>query len=333
MRTGRDGVSISQHPASTPPECSRCRQVFAHLTRAAADGNRATAAEIGQGIGLGERSVRLHLAHLVKHGHVQTDGRTPVPGMELGTTQQLTPAATAREWAAAQPVSDRACGALLRALARTGTGWHGTVTKAGWAREAGIAQATVTRHRPHLARMVEFEHSYDHDARGRLIQRPDAFRLVAVIRLVPSLRPVRPGGDSFDRKAEELLPQVEYLSSEEAQEPYLLSLVARALREGMPAPALLHRLTANRPRRITNGAGFLASRVPASGAEVTISARLALELAARPRPAAQAEPVLTVARSTARQRWCRGTNGRKCGAPADSFGLCPACRDELALGA
>jgi hypothetical protein len=199
----------------------------------------------------------------------------------------------------------------------------------------------VANHRPHLGPWVELTIGRSQDKAGRLVRQASTFRLIEWIRLTPVIRPIREGGDLFDRKAVDLLEQVEYLRSEHLQDLRLRSLVARALREGMPFQSLLERLTTNVPpvHRIVSGPDFLEARVPASGAEVPISARLAVELDARtkraaiprPTPVAVAETVPVASRRAALQRWCEGRDGR-CHAPIpdDTWGnLCRACAHEL----
>jgi hypothetical protein len=273
-------MSIRQHPDCEPEECGRCRQVSAELAAAAAAGFKLTAAEIGRRISpakpLSERSVRLHLAHLAERGRLTQDRRTPLP--RVGAS-----AASPRGWTASRELPERYCGALLRALGDLG--WSGSITKAKWAAAAGVSPRTVTNHRPHLRPWVEFSHDYDRDEAGRLVQRADCFRLIEMFQLSPVIRPIREGGDLFDQQAVDLLERVEYLSSEDTGNPYLRSLVARPLREGMPFVSLLERLTANvpPPHRIKSGPAFLEARVPKSGAQVAISAQLAATLS-RPAP-------------------------------------------------
>jgi hypothetical protein len=274
-------MSIRQHPDCEPEECARCRQVSAELAAAAAGGTKLTAAEIGRRISpekpLSERSVRLHLAHLAERGRLTQDRRTPLA--RVGASP-----ASARGWAASRELPDRYCGVLLRVLGERG--WSGSITNATWATAAGVSPRTVANHRPHLAPWVELTIGRSQDKAGRLVRQASTFRLIEMFQLSPVIRPIREGGDLFDQQAADLLERVEYLSSEDTGNPYLRSLVARPLREGMPFVSLLERLTANVPplHRIKNGPAFLEARVPKSGARVAISAQLAVTMS-RPAPA------------------------------------------------
>ena len=310
-------MTIAKHPATVPDECARCRQAFAELERCTAKGVRATAAMVGAALGVSERTARLHLGHLALHRRVEPDGRTPAAGHHVGPAAKVDADATSLEWAGAQDVPDRTCRRLLLTLGAGG--WSGQLSQEKLAGTSGVSVRTAERHRPHLDRWVEWSSGRTHDAAGRLVNGPKAWRFVARVQLVPVIRPVRQGGDVHDRAAVDLLEQVPYLSSEDVQDSFLCARVAQALREGMPAPSLLARLSAKPPRTTWYPARLAASRVPESGAVVTVAARVALSM--KPRSGSVPAP----GRGTAHR--CQ-----ECRIPlaVPQFdGLCPACRARV----
>lgn|GEM_PF-4613872 len=299
-------MTIREHPAVPPEQCARCRQVLAVL----ADDESAeppTAAAIGRAIGLSDRSVRLHLAHLRSLARLEPDGRTVVPV----AAAELHAESSALEWAAQQEAPDAACAALLRAVALRG--WKGSVGRAELAAAAGMAERSVSRHRPHLAALVEWEPDYHRRADGSLDQGAKRFRLVATLQLGAPGRPLR-STDYYERQAAELLAQVVWLPGADASNPYVLMRVAEVLAQGLPPQDALRRFSAKPPRRMTSGAAVLLSRLPLPGSQVRVLA--VLTLPRRPAAAPVPAPIPVPA--------ARPSVGVPEPVPADEFARLPA---------
>lgn len=145
---------MSQHTPVPPDDCASCVELFSQLTaHAAAGGGRLTAAKLSDRTNLGERALRVHLAHLETHSRIESDRRTPVPGATVGAatdtpTQQIV---TPLDWVMTVSCRDKTCRRMLIVLAtHADAAWSGQLGCEQLAQALGCSLRTAKTHRAHL---------------------------------------------------------------------------------------------------------------------------------------------------------------------------------------
>jgi hypothetical protein len=295
------------HSAKAPDDCARCCEIHAvlvdeHARRADETDVRSrsalplTVAEIAHRIGLrNESMMRAHLAHLVAHGRLLADRRTP-SGVPVGRVgRQSEPEWGPDQWAVNQQAPHAPCGDVVVVLG--GIGWSGTMPMPE--EMVGLLETrrlrpwstrTLKTHRQCLgvrkptdaadavrAGLVLFVPQTTTLDDGRRVRRSDRFILLGG----QIAEPLRDGQLAADLAAS-IFDQVPWWPAhapkregERARKAIGMRLLA-----GWPAAVLAAKLAPIPTDYVVNGYGLLAARLPAPGEPYRITARETVQGAA-----------------------------------------------------
>ena len=265
---------MSQHKDRPAEECPPCRRIFAACEDAHAAGLRPTAAELGQRTGLGERALRVHRAHLVRHAKLEADRLTPVPGATCSATQEWPSDdfVTPLDWVLTVATRDTTCRTMLRVHAtHADESWSGRMGLADLAKALDCSLRTAGTHRRHLVEDGHLRTVADPVRPGAKTggRRPDKYVLMSGI--IP--RPVNLARTWDQTRALEVMVQVPWWPSRPDLNRRAVQIVGNRLASGWPEGELVARLAITPESAVTNPVGLLQSLLPAKGEPYVLPAR------------------------------------------------------------
>ncbi|MFJ2015584.1 hypothetical protein ACIQJ8_35770 [Streptomyces globisporus] len=259
---------MSQHSPIPPDDCTSCRKVFAQLSEAK---ERLTAGQLSEAVSLAERTVRVHVTHLVTHKRVQDDRRTPVPGAIVGPVETADADVwTALDWVLTATCPDRTCRRIMIVLAREAdAAWGGQLSVQEIAERVGASVRTVSTHRAHLvaARLLRLTPDTTVRASGHRERRPDRY-------LILGQQTAATGQSWEEDAARDVLAQIGWwpgASQKESQRA--VWRILRRMRNGWPPHEITARCAIEPGRAVVHRLRLLDTLLPAADAPYVIPAR------------------------------------------------------------